>query len=324
MDITAAIDVAIGLILMYLVLALFCSAINEFIASIFRLRSNSLASALTQLIDDKDLKNAFDTHGLIDTTKIATSGGNQGTTPAGGPQPKSWLSRQWNNSDPSYLSSRNVALALVGSLDKDHPVIDFQQVTHLIDQLPFGSNIKDVMDNAVLEAGDDLNKLRDSLANWFDGAMDRLSGAYKRNMQLISLAVGLVIAVFFNADTLHVGRELWQDRSMAQAIAQSAPEIMTKLCPNADCSNPTDANAPLPIAAVKARLNAAQTDLRGLPIGWNEQTQADFKANPGLGILGLLLTAIALAMGAPFWFDLLQKIMNFRNAGQPPPKAKTV
>jgi hypothetical protein len=36
-------------------------------------------------------------------------------------------------------------------------------------------------------------------------------------------------------------------------------------------------------------------------------------------ILGLLATALAISQGAPFWFDLLQKAVNLRLAGSPPP-----
>jgi len=34
-------------------------------------------------------------------------------------------------------------------------------------------------------------------------------------------------------------------------------------------------------------------------------------------VLGLLVSAIAIAMGAPFWFEMLGKIINVRNAGKP-------
>ena len=37
-------------------------------------------------------------------------------------------------------------------------------------------------------------------------------------------------------------------------------------------------------------------------------------------LAGLIVTAFALTLGAPFWFDLLNKFINFRATG-PPPKA---
>jgi hypothetical protein len=40
-------------------------------------------------------------------------------------------------------------------------------------------------------------------------------------------------------------------------------------------------------------------------------------------ILGLFATALAISQGAPFWFDLLQKVVNLRLAGVPPPTTAT-
>jgi hypothetical protein len=36
-------------------------------------------------------------------------------------------------------------------------------------------------------------------------------------------------------------------------------------------------------------------------------------------LAGWLLSGIAISMGAPFWFDLLGKVMNVRNTGAKPP-----
>jgi hypothetical protein len=41
-----------------------------------------------------------------------------------------------------------------------------------------------------------------------------------------------------------------------------------------------------------------------------------------LKIGGLLVTMIALSQGAPFWFDLLQKLVNLRLAGSSPAESK--
>ena len=49
MDITSALDIAVGLVLLYLVLSLFCTTINEFISGILRLRASTLKAALEKL-----------------------------------------------------------------------------------------------------------------------------------------------------------------------------------------------------------------------------------------------------------------------------------
>ncbi|MGH3115158.1 MAG: hypothetical protein ACRDOP_16980, partial [Gaiellaceae bacterium] len=40
--------------------------------------------------------------------------------------------------------------------------------------------------------------------------------------------------------------------------------------------------------------------------------------------LGLLLTAAALTLGAPFWFDMLSKVARIRSAGAPPPASDSI
>jgi hypothetical protein len=61
-----------------------------------------------------------------------------------------------------------------------------------------------------------------------------------------------------------------------------------------------------------------------LPVGWTEE---NMPAEPTLGDLGLkglgiLLSAMAASFGAPFWFDVLDKVMNIRGAGKKPAKAE--
>ena len=62
-------------------------------------------------------------------------------------------------------------------------------------------------------------------------------------------------------------------------------------------------------------------------------TKADLKPSPGRwiawfvsqvpgGVVGWLITALAGMLGAPFWFDLLNKLINIRNAG-PKPESTT-
>jgi hypothetical protein len=36
-------------------------------------------------------------------------------------------------------------------------------------------------------------------------------------------------------------------------------------------------------------------------------------------VIGILATMLAIMLGAPFWFDLLSKIVRLRGSGAPPP-----
>src|SRR5579871_5512488 len=102
MSFNAVIDMATGLVLMYLVLSLACTVINEFLATLTKLRASTLASALKQLIDVPVLRADFYNHGLID-------GANKTNSNAA----LSFL----HGDHVSYLSGGSFAMALLGSLD---------------------------------------------------------------------------------------------------------------------------------------------------------------------------------------------------------------
>jgi hypothetical protein len=289
MSTNTVIDVGIGLILMYLLLSLICTIINEFAANLMRLRAKTLATGLKSLIDDPTLLKAFQDHGLI-----------AGQTRMAGGQ-------------PSYLAGRTVALALIDCLDPNKPVALVSEVVSAATNLP-ASNVRDAILAAATAAGNDIEKLRLSMAQWFDDSMDRVSGVFKRYAHWLSFVVGLTIAVVLNADTLNVAKSLWNDGVLRSQIAASAEEAVKG---KASAGQLADA---------MKDLSSIETELRPLPVGWSLPP-----AWPNLGwsayawivmekIIGLLITGLALSLGAPFWFDLLSKFVNLRATGTKPEK----
>lgn len=295
----AMIDVAIGLILMYLVLALICTSVNEFIANIFSMRAKTLRAGLEHLIDDKVLLSQFKDHGLIDGLRTALKGNN-----------------------PSYLSPATFAAAILDSLDPGKPLPDLASVRGAIAALP-PSNIKDALLSAMTSGVNDLETLRANVATWFDHTMDRLSGVFKRYMQWISFGVGLAVAVGVNADSWTVAAALWSDSALRTQVADAAGEMLTK-------SGGGDSKTQ--IDNLSGQIETIRAQLRPLPIGWS-----DAPARPDHGwylswsgrgqkLLGWLMTAVAVMLGAPFWFDLLGKFVQLRSAGnkpKSPTKSKT-
>ena len=167
MTLNAGLDIVIGLVLMYLTLSLACTALNEMIASFFRLRAATLAQGVAGLIDDPKLKAAFDDHGLIDGAKAASGGYS-----------------------PSYLPGKTFALALLGSLDLDpsKPLPAVSDIRDAVLKQP-ASNIRDVLPSELTAAGVDLDKVRDGLARWFDNSMDRVSlRAHPRHLSVSTFA----------------------------------------------------------------------------------------------------------------------------------------
>ena len=89
-------------------------------------------------------------------------------------------------------------------------------------------------------------------------------------------------------------------------------------------SSPADIEAALRAADVKVS-NAIHeiTDLN-LPVGWNHMRWNDFRVfdlHSLLTVLGWLITAFGVSFGAPFWFDLLNKMMVIRSTVKPHEKS---
>jgi hypothetical protein len=274
-----AIDIAIGLILMYLVLSLVCTVINEYIATKLNLRAKSLAAGLQELLDDPLVHNAFYDHGLIAGTRralarsaqtltsavapfspapapVAPAPGAPAATPAVAPAlaaapaavapttvdatlaaAPTFATQPGDH--PSYLSADTFVLALVGSLTgtrlaKDQPVpADLQAA---IQALP-PSKIKSALLTSLMTAQGDFETFRKNLATWFDDAMERLSGAYKRHLKFITIVVGFAVAVIINADTFAVGYALWSNAALRAQMVQVATDTVTKGLPKTQ-SNP--------------------------------------------------------------------------------------
>jgi hypothetical protein len=309
MTLSGIIDLAISLILMYLLISLICTTINELIASLFKMRASMLKGAVEMLVDDPVLKQAFDANGLVKAARAAAG-----------------------DRDPSYLDGRTFAMAILGSLNTALPIPAVANVANAVAALPVGSRIGDAIRAGLTTAGQDITKLRDEVANWFDSAMDRLSGQYQRRIKKISFLVGLVLAIILNADSLAVSRILWNDAGLRTGIADIAADAVSKCKADPKCvltAQPPPASSGNLVDDVKSQVTLLESQvaaLRPLPIGWHASDAVAWQGPDArlwilLKILGLLWTAAALTLGAPFWFDLLSMFVSIRGTGAKPEKA---
>ena len=146
-----------------------------------------------------------------------------------------------------------------------------------------------------------VEKIRSHLETWFDDVMDRVSGTYKRKTQAILLTLSLGLCVVVNADTVEIARTLWDAPVVRQEVATAAEKL-----------------AQQPGAAENASLGALTEQLSALnlPLGWRRD-------NLPQGwqwltkIIGLVFTALAVSLGAPFWFDLLNRFVRVRSSVKP-------
>ena len=332
---SAALELAIGLSLFFLTISLICSALREMIEALFKTRSADLERALRELLGDPHGTGTLATlmahpliAGLFRGAYHASGAGRGGNFPA-------------------YIPAGQFATAIIDLAARGPseaapyapaPVwqgpIDIDRLRGLTPSIEDG-----VLRRALQTATDGaqtLDEAKRRLEAWFNGSMDRASGWYKRRTQWILLAIGFAAALILNLDAITVTRHLFDDPALRTAAVHRAALL---------ASDKTGAEPPT-IAALRGELSSV-----GFPVGWAWQdgrpwpgAQERLCAMPGcdpsqqwllaadrvhtirigdllLMPIGWLITALAVTMGAPFWFDLLGKIMIVRSTVKPAQKS---
>ncbi len=192
---------------------------------------------------------------------------------------------------------------------------------------------------------------RKNVETWFDDSMARLSGWYKRKAQLTAFIIGLSLALLLNVDSILVATTLWREPTLRQQLVAQA-EAYVQANPEQPITG--EANESVPLGKTVEELKAGLEGLR-IPFGW--ETEAVFleagqtcqiipvSKNAVWGmwsgdackqvtnapvdstgwwskVIGILITAAAAAQGAPFWFDILKKLINVRSTGPKPSEQK--
>lgn len=167
---------------------------------------------------------------------------------------------------------------------------------------------------------DGVNYLEDEVSAWFDRAMERSSGVYKRNAKGIAVILGFLIAVAANADTTYIVDRLSKDTVLRETITQAANQIasqpMTTAAQSEDGEMQTES-----IDAIRDAVNDSLETLP-LPIGWNSVILDDQLAQSSnwrfpilRRLIGWLITGVAISMGASFWYGILNKVFDIKNTG---------
>lgn len=184
-----------------------------------------------------------------------------------------------------------------------------------------------------------INQAKAGFKKTYDEIMDRTTGWYKRSVQAHLLVFGLLIALAFDADTFKIYNNLTYHSNDRQQLLSLATNFVNNNASNdayAIVPDSMEARSLVPtqqISELRNRLDSILVnEIRSVPspvgLGWEQSPIEQFSqaSNKLLFILlklaGWLVTALAISMGAPFWFDLLQKVVNLRNSGTRPQDAE--
>jgi hypothetical protein len=290
-------DVAIGMIFVYLLLSLICSSVNELIERQLKNRATDLQQGIRELLDDKTgeglVKELYE-HGMV-------NGLFKGDYDV---KNKSNL--------PSYIPSRNFALAIMSIVTAKDPGGTIQSAISEIQS----TKVKNALTAMFEVAGNDAQKFRDSVENWFNSTMDRVSGWYKRRSQLIIFMLGLFAAAIINVNSITIANNLWIHKAERDAIVAATQGYLGAHPPKDGVPSAQDSSL---------KDSVKQIESYGLPIGWQDpipRDPADFAIFALWSLLGWLITAFAVSLGAPFWFDVLNKFVVIRSTVKPHEKSQ--
>ncbi len=339
--------VVLGVVFILLLLSLLASTIMEFISSIFGLRGKNLLKALSNLLEgykagegaivDKTIYKSFVNNPLYRQLSFRYGSKSDETNP------------------PSYISSKSFQSILFDIL-LGNEIIDNQKLEEVIlqkiDKLE-NEDLKKVLRQLWRDAEGKIDPFKKKVEEWYNSVMERATGWYKRSTQYILVGVGFTIAVVLNADTLAIYERLESNSVLAEQFATIAESIADKESIDAktlseeigkagvigadtsaisftpdtlvidgtetDQERQAKEDYNAKIRALVEMVGQVNSVTSPLGMGWKN---VDFNSMKPLDIatkiLGWLVTALAISLGAPFWFDILKKIVNLRGAGKKP------
>lgn len=300
-------SIVIGIVFILLLFSLLATTIMEMLAGLLTLRGKNLINAIKSMLGDSET-NVFTSHPYY---KQLSEKANlfrflrKGTLP------------------PSYIRPGTFTGILMDILQTNNTG-DAQAA---ISQLPDGK-LKDVLSYLYRESQGDIATFRAKVEEWFNEVMERASEWYVNSVRVWLFWVGMTIAVAFNVDVIDIYTNLSTNAPLREYLANSATQFVeTHAAPAPTDSVVANPNFYEAKGRLDTLLNQNIAAIRSpLGLGWEyvkwptpeEKTQWWLYK-----IFGWLTTALAVSLGAKFWFDLLRQLVSFRQGSTSATTAST-
>lgn len=190
-----ALETAIGLALLFFLLATATSAAVEGLSKALKWRHRELEVVVKRLVTGSDAADP-PVDAVLDQLK-GTSAYRAVGVAAG-------------KVGASYLSAKSFADAAV-------------ELARKAENVPAG--LRERLNNLEADVGQDLIAVKAGLEHWFDEAMAALESRYKKWATTWLFVIGLVVTVATNASAVNVATDLWNDTATRQAVVAAAEKV---------------------------------------------------------------------------------------------------
>lgn len=269
-------EVVIGLVFIYLVLSLVCTAFNEIVVSWLAVRASVLRKGIENILGDKNgsFTEEFYEQPLIRVLR----------------KPRTRWIRRWKPKDPrdpSHIPANAFAETVInhflgvareqerarkkeeaeggasgepGAAEAEGGAEAHQDPTLALlsqavcaiatesadDSKPWGKGLAEALNALLPHAQGKLDRFREKLEGWFDDAMARVTGWYRRRTQLVSVLLGLLITLALDADFFKMSHILWHVPATRAALVEMGAAAVERKVQTED--KPAAAGAPGPEA----------------------------------------------------------------------------
>jgi hypothetical protein len=333
------IDLVFGIIFVYFLLSIISSSGVEMILTGLRARATVLEDWLfkifDKIIEQPDGSSVSLGQAIMDHCSVTALSGNRKST--------------------SYIDAKNFTSVLIEKItfdpakpnrvakDIDELIRALENTTLLSTEfqrvlLIYANEAKDSYLALTKKTESEIEIFRSKVENWFDSSMERITGTLKKKYSRpATLVVATIVTFFLNADSISLSKYLYSNPEARTRIAMQAYNVGTdsdfirqvqqiKIA-NTDTSSINGLSA----QEIKNKMIQRVSDINKAKLGLNDVMPLTWKQgelNDGNGhfsalllfskITGLLATILAIMLGAPFWFDVLNKVSNLRSTGAKP------
>jgi hypothetical protein len=317
---STVLEVAVGLVLVYLLVSLICSQVSDKISEALNWRARDLEAGIRDiLLGDKQDTLVKDIFGAVEVKQF-----NRIFAPL-----TAWALKMPLLKNRVFLLNQDLTApdfgpvtipvdaftrALIRALvPNDTGVTSLADFKTAVETKMQPSPLKDVLVSLASQTTTKVDDIRAQIGSMYNRAEDQMTAFYRRHMWGVAFGIGLIVSALLNVDSIAIGFGLWRDPSLRAAVNQAAAKYASDAQPQQARETLDQLNLPigwqvtsgagqiLGISVPRITPNDWVQEPRGVtPLGWLR----DFFVK----VIGWTLTAAAGAQGAPFWFDLLKRL----------------
>lgn len=325
MQLDAILEVAIGLVFVWLVISVATMEGQNRIGILFNWRADYLEKSILSMLKDRTLVDKFYNHPLVLELALKDKDGKTAK------DKKGRIKRPEYIPNPIFATAALEVIMNAGKEGADVPVdtmsIDQMKASmkSLGDTNPDLAHVVHYLFPKMGSITDDIEakiaEYRKNTEGWFNDVMSQTSSWYKIRAQWLAFWIGLSLAIIMNIDTIHIAQKLWQEPTARAVIVAQAQAQAQSETPPENITFSTARSLNFPVGWTTTELDSKSCNLLGA-IDYQLVIRSAGKClsvtslpalNNGWGIVvklfGYLLTALAAAQGAPFWFDILRKMV---------------